>query len=110
MEINDFDRQVWGRKMWLPRDVKKSHIEFGEIIQKTLNSLSQFVGGYSIMVSMPKNLKLTTARASNIGPVGFAAARSKSSDVLPARQPWQCVRGCIFVVNANVWATHANNK
>ena len=80
MEINDFDRQVWGRKMWLPRDVKKSHVEFGEIIQKLLNSLSKFVGGYSIIVSMPRNLKLTTARASNIGPKGFAGLIEMAPD------------------------------
>ncbi|QDP49018.1 MAG: hypothetical protein Unbinned465contig1000_9 [Prokaryotic dsDNA virus sp.] len=68
LEIDHFDREVWGRRMWVPRDATRTEQQFGLTIQKSLDGLANNVGGYNVCIRCrPEGLQEDMARAGDIG-------------------------------------------
>jgi hypothetical protein len=67
-EVDQFDREVWGHRMYVPRNQQTSDEQFGKTIQKSLDALAHHVGGYNICIRCrPAGLQEDMARAGDIG-------------------------------------------
>ena len=69
LEVDHFDREVWGTRMWRPRSKERSIEDFGLAIQKSLYKVEDTIGGYTFSIRCrPAGLQDDMARAGSIGP------------------------------------------